>query len=265
MIRVRVLAVDDEPLALSRISDMLSRIEGIELVGTCQSGSEAVARVRELRPDLLLLDIEMPQVDGFDVVEALSREPLTDAAPWICFITAHPQFAPTAFETGALDFLCKPVRLGRLETTVARARSAMQQRNAGRQLAELTEQLESLRHTHAQAEPSSIWLHQRGQMVRIELSELDWVKAEAEYVRLHVGSGSFLLRGSISGLAERLSREGFAQIHRSIIVNLDRLRSLTGSRTGLKVVLGSGVTLPVGRKYQKALRATLESRARDSQ
>jgi DNA-binding LytR/AlgR family response regulator len=141
----------------------------------------------------------------------------------------------------------------------------MEQRNAGRQLAELTVQLESLRHTHAQTEPSSIWLHQRGQMFRIELSELDWVKAEAEYVRLHVGSGSFLLRGSISALADRLSREGFAQIHRSIIVNLDRLRSLISNRTGLKVVLASGVTLPVGRKYQKTLRATLESRALDSQ
>lgn len=265
MARVRVLAVDDEPLALARISDLLSKIEDVELVGTCQSGAEAVVQVRELSPDLLLLDIEMPQIDGFDVVEALSRESLAEPDPWICFITAHPQFAPTAFETGALDFLCKPVRLGRLETTVARARKAMEQRNAGRQLAELTVQLESLRHTHAQTEPSSIWLHERGQMFRIELSELDWVKAEAEYVRLHVGSGSFLLRGSISALADRLSREGFAQIHRSIIVNLDRRRSLISNRTGLKVVLASGVTLPVGRKYQKALRATLESRALDSQ
>lgn len=264
MTRVRVLAVDDEPLALSRISDMLSKIEGIQLVGTCQSGMEAVAAVRALSPDLLLLDIEMPQVDGFDVVEALSREALTDA-PWICFITAHPQFAPIAFETGALDFLCKPVRLGRLETTVARARTAIEQRDASQQLAELTAQLETLRQTHVQADSSSIWLHQRGQMVRIELSELDWVKAEAEYVRLHVGSGSFLLRGSISALGDRLSREGFAQIHRSIIVNLDRLRSLVGNRTGLKVVLASGVTLPVGRKYQRQLRATLDSRAGDSQ
>jgi DNA-binding LytR/AlgR family response regulator len=265
MDRLRVLAVDDEPLALGRIADLLCKIDAVELVGTCQSGSEAVARVRELRPDLLLLDIEMPQIDGFDVVEALSRAPLSESAPWICFITAHPQFAPTAFETGALDFLCKPVRLGRLETTVARARKAIEQRDAGRQLAELTEQLEALRQTHAQAEAPSIWLHQRGQMIRIELSELDWVKAEAEYVRLHVGPGSFLLRGSISALADRLSREGFAQIHRSIIVNLDRLRTLKSNRTGLKVVLASGVTLPVGRKYQKALRTTLESRARDSQ
>jgi DNA-binding LytR/AlgR family response regulator len=262
---VRVLAVDDEPLALSRISALLSQIDGVELVGTCQMGNDVVAAVRELTPDLLLLDIEMPQIDGFDVVEALSREPLTDPAPWICFITAHPQFAPSAFETGALDFLCKPVRLGRLETTVERARRAMNEREAGRQLAELTEQLEALRQTHSQAEPPSIWLHQRGQMVRIDLSELDWVKAEAEYVRLHVASGSFLLRGSISSLAERLSGEGFVQIHRSIIVNLDRLRSLISNRGGLKIVLASGMTLPVGRKYQKTLRALLEARANESQ
>jgi DNA-binding LytR/AlgR family response regulator len=265
MTRVRVLAVDDEPLALSRISDLLSKIDGVELVGSCQSGSEAVSRVRELRPDLLLLDIEMPQVDGFDVVEALSREPLTEAAPWICFITAHPQFAPTAFETGALDFLCKPVRLARLEKTVERARAAMEQRNARRQLIELTEQLESLRHTHAKAEAPSLWLHQRGQMVRIDLCELDWVKAEAEYVRLHVGPGSFLLRGSISALADRLSSEGFVQIHRSAVVNMDRVRSLISNRGGLKVVLASGMTLPVGRKYRKSLRAIAEARANDRQ
>jgi two-component system LytT family response regulator len=141
----------------------------------------------------------------------------------------------------------------------------MNEREAGRQLAELTEQLEALRQTHSQAEPPSIWLHQRGQMVRIDLSELDWVKAEAEYVRLHVASGSFLLRGSISSLAERLSGEGFVQIHRSIIVNLDRLRSLISNRGGLKIVLASGMTLPVGRKYQKTLRALLEARANESQ
>jgi len=262
---MRVLAVDDEPLALSRIADLLSHIEGLELVGTCQTGNEAVAAVRKLEPDLLLLDIEMPQIDGFDVVEALSREPPAGAAPWICFITAHPQFAPTAFETGALDFLCKPVRLARLEKTVERARTAMEQRDARRQLAELTEQLQSLRQTHARSEAPSLWLRQRGQTVRIEHSELDWVKAEAEYVRLHVGSSSFLLRGSISALADRLSQDGFIQVHRSIIVNLDRLRSLVGGRGGLKVVLHSGVTLPVGRKYQKALRAIVEGRAGQSQ
>lgn len=258
---VRVLAVDDEPLALSRVSDLLSQIEDVEIAGTCQTGNAAVSAVRELKPDLLLLDIEMPQIDGFDVVEALSRELLAGTAPWICFITAHPQFAPTAFETGALDFLCKPVRLARLEKTVDRARRAMKQRDASLQLTELTEQLESLRQTHARAEAPSLWVHQRGQMIRIDLSELDWVKAESEYVRLHVGGGSFLLRSSISALAERLSRDGFVQIHRSIIVNLDRLRSLSGGRGGLKLMLASGVSLPVGRKYRKALTATLEARA----
>jgi DNA-binding LytR/AlgR family response regulator len=261
MSNLRVIAVDDEPLALSRIADLLSQIEEVELIGTCQTGVDAVAAVRDEQPDLLLLDIEMPQVDGFDVVEALARESSGEATPWICFITAHPQFAPTAFETGALDFLCKPVRLARLEKTVVRARTAIAQREARRQLTELTEQLESLRQTHARAEAPSLWLHQRGQMLRIDLSELDWVKAESEYVRLHVGSGSFLLRGSISSLAERLSKDGFLQIHRSIIVNLDRLRSLAGGRSGLKVVLASGLTLPVGRKYQKALREILEARA----
>jgi DNA-binding LytR/AlgR family response regulator len=258
---VRVVAVDDEPLALSRIADLLSQIDGVELVATCQAGREAVGTVREVLPDLLLLDIEMPQVDGFDVVEALSREPLSGPAPWICFITAHPQFAPSAFETGALDFLCKPVRLQRLEKTVERARAAMRQREASRQLADLTKQLETLRQTHAQVERPSLWLQQRGQMVRVELSELDWVKAEGEYVRLHVGTASFLLRGSISALAERLSSEGFVQSHRSIIVNLDRLRSLASNRGALKLELVTGATLPVGRKYRKQVRAMLEVRA----
>ena len=259
---VRVIAVDDEPLALGRISDLLRQIESVELVSTCQTGDEAIVAIREMKPDLLLLDIEMPHLDGFDVVEALSRErdPESSSPPWICFVTAHPQFAPEAFATGVLDFLCKPVRLSRLEKAVDRARNALQQRDANRQLAELTRQMELLRRTRDREEQPSLWLHQRGEMVRIAVSELDWVKAEAEYVRLHSGDGSFLLRSSIRSLADQLSGEGFVQIHRSLIVNLDRLRSLRSGREGVQVVLDSGVTLPVGRKFRKQFKSIVESR-----
>lgn len=257
---LRVLIVDDEPLALDRLTDLLHQIEGIELVGSIASGSDVVAAIESHRPDLVLLDVEMPRIDGFDVIEILLRQDWLGNAnpPLFCFVTAYPQFASDAFETGALDFLCKPVRLPRLEKTIARARNAIEQREATERLRELSGQLDQLRETRLPAEDQVLWVHQRGEMIRLEVSALDWIEAEGEYVRLHFAEKSFLLRTSISALSEQLEGRGFVRLHRSATVNRQRVQAVRRRRSGLSVVLSSGVELPVGRKFRRSVEAVTD-------
>jgi two-component system, LytTR family, response regulator len=251
---LKVIIVDDEPLALDRLADLLERIDELELKGAFVSAAEAIPAIETLNPHLVFLDIEMPKIDGFDVVEVLARKGLSAGqAPLVCFVTAYPQFAIEAFDTGALDFLCKPVRLSRLEKTVERARLALERRDAENRLTELSDQLEELRRARSASQERSLWVQHRGEMIRVPVSGLDWVEAEGEYVRLHVGAKSFLLRNPIGSLAEDLSTDGFLRIHRSAVINLERLDAIHGTRSGLKVSLSIGVELPVGRKYRRSL------------
>lgn len=263
MIPVRVLICDDEPLALDRLSDLLAQCPAVELVGAFTSGQETLDRIGPLAPDLLMIDIEMPRLDGFDVVETLLRRdwPDPNAVPLICFVTAYPQFATEAFESGALDFLSKPVRLARLEKTIDRARRALEQREALRRLGELSEQLEALRRTSRPEEEGSLWIHRGGEMVRLDVASLDWLEAEGEYVRLHSAGRSYLFRGSISGLTERLGPSGFVRIHRSAAINRDRLAAVRRARGGgMKVSLTTGVELAVGRKFREHVQALVDLR-----
>src|SRR5262245_46129025 len=147
MAPLRTVVVDDEQLALDRLCDLLQQIPSIEVLGTAKTGQEAVAQVVRMQPHLVFLDVEMPKMDGFDVIDSL-RPRLADReapAPLFCFVTAYPKFATDAFETGALDFLCKPVRLSRLERTIERAQTALKEREASRRLEQLSNQLEELR------------------------------------------------------------------------------------------------------------------------
>ena len=257
------MVIDDEPLAIERMADLISRIDDVQLVSTHLTATDAIERVPAERPDLILVDIEMPKVDGFDFIEALLKQGWLDAqsAPCICFVTAYPQFASDAFEKGVLDFLCKPVRLSRLERTIERARLSLAQREALARLREIDRQLETLREARTVPIESSLWVHQRGQMVRIPIDALDWVQAEGEYARLHVREQSFLLRGSISSLADRLGDRGFVRIHRSTIINQARIVAFHSSRAGTTVLLASGVELPVGRKYRHVVRQVQQDTA----
>ena len=260
---VRVLICDDEPLALDRLHDLLAQCSSVELVGAVTGGQEALDRIGALAPDLLMIDIEMPRLDGFDVVETLLRRdwPDPDAVPLICFVTAYPQFATEAFESGALDFLSKPVRLARLEKTIDRARRALEQREALRRLGELSEQLEALRRSRHPEDQGSLWIHRGGEMVRLDVGSLDWLEAEGEYVRLHSGGRSYLFRGSISALTERLAPSGFVRIHRSVAINRERLAAVRRARGGgMKVNLTTGVELPVGRKFRDHIEAIVNRR-----
>lgn len=252
---IRVLVADDEPLALERIAGLFGELPEVELVGAVGSGQEAIASVAKLRPDLVVLDIEMPKIDGFDVVEAISRSaPLRQQPPLFAFVTAYPQFAVQAFDTGALDYLCKPVRLSRLEKMLERARASLERRDAAERLDELNGRLSDLREATGCVDEHTFWIRHRGELIRITIDDVHWIKAEGQYARLHLADRSFLLRNSISALAEQLASTGFLQIHRSAIVNRRMISTLKSGRYGMKLELISGTQLTVGRKFRPAMR-----------
>ncbi|MHA6722495.1 LytR/AlgR family response regulator transcription factor [Sphingomonas sp. RS2018] len=255
---IRLLICDDEPLAVERMCELVGRSEGCSVVGTAADGRAALDAVATLRPDALLLDIEMPSLDGFDVVEALAAA--GGEAPLIVFVTAYPQFAAHAFDTGAIDFLTKPVRLARLETAMARVRRALDDRSAAARLADLAGQIESLR-AERDGEPARtghLWVQRRGETVRIDLSQVDRVQSEGEYVRIHHGEASYLHREPISSLIDRFDAQRFVRIHRSHIVNRDRVASIRRRPAGGYTILtDTGEQLPVGRNYRTVVREFL--------
>ncbi len=259
MTPLRVLMCDDEPLALDRLAALLGRCEGVELVGAMQSGPALLDEVQALQPTLILLDIEMPQVDGFDVVEALSRMswPAPAMPPLVIFVTAHPEFAVDAFDSGALDFISKPVRLSRLEQGLRRARDAAEQLEAHRRLMELSDQLEDLKRARAAGRDTGhIWVRKGTETVRLEIGAIDWIEAEGEYVRYHAGADNYLERGSLTDAAGRFASYGFARIHRSAVINPERVGAIEKTRWGgLVVRLRSGAEVPVGRKFRAVVQA----------
>lgn len=258
---LRVIAVDDEPLALERITSLLAESDGIEVVASLTSGSAAIAAIRDHRPHIVLLDIEMPKIDGFDVVEAIASFPAKDA-PLVIFVTAFPQFAVQAFETGALDYLSKPVRRARLELTLGRARQAIDQREAAERLAALRANLGELRDATADAGDRTLWMRQRGEILGIAASDIEWIQSEGQYVRLHQRSRSHLMRASIGSILEQLPEGHFVQIHRSSVVNRSNVAAVKATRQGTSVELKSGQKLAVGRKFKKAVLDIVGSQVR---
>ncbi|HEX5184156.1 MAG TPA: LytTR family DNA-binding domain-containing protein [Allosphingosinicella sp.] len=258
---IRILLVDDEPLAVQRIAGLLRQIEDIEIAGTADGGEAAVEQARLLDPDAILLDIEMPIVDGFDVAERIAHGEMPK--PFIIFVTAFPNFAAPAFDSGAIDFLTKPVRLSRLETAIARLREAIVGRSAKERLRELTAQLDGFRQQRdGRQSGDHLWVHGRGEAVRVDLDRLEWVAAEGEYVRLHIGGASYLHREALTTLMERLDPDRFIRIHRSYAVDRGRVVSVRRRATGsYQLQTDAGRTLPVGRSYRAAVREMMRSRS----
>lgn len=252
---MRIVVCDDEILAVERLVRMVSRIEDVEIVGTAQNGREALALIGSKMPDALFLDIEMPALDGFDVVEALASDPGA-GPPLIVFVTAFPQFAAHAFETGAIDFLIKPVRFARLQLAVGRVREVIEQRDAHRRLAALASQLDALRAEGGQTAPAAneIWVHRRAERIRVDLDAVELVQAEGEYVRLFVGDQSFLHRASIGSIAARLDPARFMRVHRSYVIRLDLISKVRRKAAGgYSLLLVSGSEIPLGRLYRAGL------------
>jgi two-component system LytT family response regulator len=233
---LRTLVVDDEPLARSNLLTLLRADSEIELLGECGSGADALRDIREKKPDLVFLDIEMPECGGFDVLEMLGA----DLPPAIIFVTAYDQYALRAFETGALDYLLKPVDQARFTRALERAKQRVTE--AGSQRA-------ALKH---------ITLKSAGQVIFLKLTEIDWIEAADYYTCLHSGKKQHLLRRSLAELETELDPAVFCRIHRSSIVRLDRVQGMKLNESGeYDVVLHHGATLRLSRRYRTQLQTRL--------
>jgi two-component system LytT family response regulator len=237
--RIRALVVDDEPLARSNLTVLLRRDPEIEDVRECGSGMEALAEIRGSKPDLVFLDVQMPECDGFDVLEMLGGE-LPRA---VVFVTAYDQYALRAFEAGALDYLLKPFDNARFDRALGRAKERIAH---GRNPAPTLDRFA---------------VKGAGQVSFLKISEIDWIEAADYYSCLHVGARTHLLRRSMAELDEELDQTVFCRIHRSTIVKLDRVRGLKLNESGeYDVLLEDGTKLRLSRRYKKELQSRLSVR-----
>lgn len=234
--KIRVLVVDDEPLARSSLTVLMLRDPEIEIIAECSSGIEASAAIREKQADLVFLDVQMPECDGFDVLERLGK----NIPPAIVFVTAYDQYALRAFEAGALDYLLKPFDDARFYRALDRAKDKLKDaKNIPRQADRLV-------------------IKGSGQVLFLKVSEIDWIEAADYYASLHVAKKTHLLRRSMNELEQDLDPNVFCRIHRSSIVNLDRVEGLKLNQDGeYEVLLANGVSLRLSRSYRKQLQARL--------
>jgi two-component system LytT family response regulator len=252
---LRVLIVDDERLAREKLRRFLAQEKAVRIVGEAANGSEAVARIREERPDVVFLDVQMPGMDGFAVIEDLSGEPL----PAVVFVTAHDEYAIRAFQVEAIDYLLKPFDRARLRSTLERAR-----RQIGREPGELVEKLRRLFGPGAGADAATarplrrIAIRSGGRIQSLKVDEVSWFEAADNYLRVHAGKSVHLVRETLSELERRLDPEAFIRIHRSAIVRIESIREVESLFHGdYEAVLRSGERLPVGRRYRERLLETL--------
>jgi len=255
---IRTLIVDDEPLAREGIRLRLAAEPDVAVVGECGNGREAVAAIRRDAPDLILLDVQMPGLDGFDVLAEVGPERM----PLVIFVTAYDQHALRAFEVHALDYLLKPIDQDRFTQAVQQARARLQQHD----LTHLNRQLHALLDTLASPATAAtdtgiplqrLLIKTHGRIFFLPLDEVDWIEAAGDYVRLHAGPQRHLLRETMANLEQQLPAH-FQRIHRSIIVNLHQVRELRARDHGEYVVyLRDGTTLKLSRSYRERLQEAL--------
>jgi two-component system LytT family response regulator len=242
--QLRVLIVDDEPLARRGLRVRLERLPDIDIVGECASGSEAVAAIEAHAPDVVLLDVQMPELDGFDVIDAVG----TDRMPVTIFVTAYDAHAIRAFDAHALDYLLKPVDDERFVRSVERARARVAERDARTREREMGGVLAAARRD------TRIVLRDRGRVLVLEHADVDWISAEGDYVRVYAGGRGYLVRHTMTAMEARLDPATFARIHRSAIVNVSRVREIRahGDRDYV-VVLRDDTRLKMSRSYRDKL------------
>jgi len=250
--RIRVLIVDDEPLARERIAGMLKGDSDIEIIGTCANGRDALAAIQKQSPDLVFLDIQMPEMDGFEVLQKIPPESM----PLVIFVTAYDKYALRAFEVFALDYLLKPFDRERFQKALTRVKSEVFHRSESDFQQQVLALLEDLK-----IRPQSLTrmaVKSGGRIFFLRADEIDWVEAEGNYVRLHVGKESYLLRETIGALEEQLDRRKFLRIHRSTIVNIDRIQELQPWFHGeFRVILRNGTALMLSRTHREKLQELL--------
>ncbi|MCI0708181.1 MAG: LytTR family DNA-binding domain-containing protein [Ignavibacteriae bacterium] len=252
---IRALVVDDELLARERIKELMSLDPALDLVGECEDGVTAIEEVKRLQPDLLFLDIQMPEVDGFGVLKALKPKHM----PVVIFTTAYNQYAIRAFEARALDYLLKPIEEKRFRQSVERAKEMLAVKNTQRDNSALINFLHELK--NEQRSGQRFLVKKGGRIFPVHEKDIDWVEAEGEYVRLHVKGTSYLLHEKISSIETRLSSSRFVRVHRSAIVNIDQIRELEPSfHRDYTITLLNGARISVSRSHTESLFKLLDAR-----
>ena len=259
---LRVLAIDDEPLALRRLEWCLQEMPGIALVGQTGNPQQGLEMIRTLAPDVVLLDVDMPELSGFELIDALGDGPL----PEIVFVTAFDHFAVKAFAVSVVDYLLKPVERSRLLESLERARVRRELRDAQARVQELREIVESLRAERhgggAQKKyETELWIREGDARVRVPVEMIERLEADGDYVKLHIGQRVRLLRARLGDLADRLDPAQFVRIHRSEIVRHDLIAAIRRHDSGRTfAVLAGGREVPVSRRYVTRITQTLRFR-----
>jgi two-component system LytT family response regulator len=248
-----VILVDDEPLSLRRLHQLLNALPEIEIVAQCTSGRQAIAAIGELKPDVVFLDVQMPEVNGFEVVAAVSRAEM----PLIVFVTAYDEYAVRAFDVLALDYIMKPVAPERLRLACERASAALtsKERRAARQesVGGLLQQLEQDgRMRESAAKTNRLLVRADDRIVMLKTDDINWVEAAGNYVRIHVGKDTYMIRETIGRLETILDPGRFARIHRSTVINLDSVKEMQPWFSGeMLVIMNDGTQLKLSRTYRR--------------
>ena len=248
---LRVMIVDDEPVARRRLR-RLARSADVTVIGECGDGVEAIEMIREMTPDVVLLDVQMPELDGFGLLQSMSPEEI----PVIIFVTAHDRYALRAFEVHALDYLLKPVEAERLATALERARVRLEERKGARVDDRVLALLKTL--APERKHLTRIPVRTEGRVQVLDLADVDWIGAADNYVTLHAGGREYLVRDTMGRLERELDPDRFVRVHRSSIVQIDRVKELIPDFHGdFTLVLKSGTRLTLSRTYRAKVEALL--------
>ena len=249
MPNLRALVVDDEDLARERIRNFLQAEGDVEVVGECADGRSAVDAIEQTRPDVVFLDVQMPEMDGFEVVRALEA----GHVPAVVFVTAYDEYAVRAFEVHALDYLLKPFSSIRFRATLAHARDQLHRHHAGELGRKLLTLAPTLWDKPGGPRPERLLVRSAGRVHFVRTAEIEWCEAAGNYVRLHVGQDSHLFRETMNSLESKLDPRQFVRVHRSTIVNVEQIEQLRSSLGGESTVfLRNGVKVTLSRGYRES-------------
>jgi two-component system LytT family response regulator len=259
--KIKTLIVDDEPLARRNLRLLLEKDPQIEIIDECRNGQEAVNAVQSFSPDLIFLDIQMPEMDGFDVLEKVGAQQIHA----IIFVTAFDQYALKAFEVHALDYLLKPFDDARFQKALTQAKLQIEQREIdklSKKLLALLEDRENNREHRAQEKSylTRLMIKLTNRVILLNVNEIDWIEADGNYAKLHVGRKSHMLREKMNDLESQLDPQRFVRVHRSIIVNLNRIKELYPHFNGdYIIVLEDGTQLKLSRSRREHLETRLKA------
>lgn len=253
---IRALIVDDEPLAREKIRTLLADDSEIEVVGECGDGRSAAIAIMKHDPDLIFLDVQMPELDGFAALDAVQGVRL----PIVIFVTAYDEYALKAFDVHALDYLLKPFDRARFTAALARAKKRVRRDRRPGDRDSALELLSELGRERMGTRLDRLVVKARGRVFFVQVDEIDWFEAAGNYVELHVGSESHLIRSTMKALEERLDPSRFLRVHRSAIVNISRIQHIEPWSSGeFLITLRSGATVRSGETYREALTTLMEN------